>query len=362
VLSLAPSASASAATASAGTVSTRAAATVSAAATPSARFGVSSPAREALARALDPNDYQCGPTDFDTYINGLVKAMSPADLRLLSTTPALDVATYDALLHGSPSDPRYALTSGSAHDLTRTFRDLQRFWDIRSDDIQLLAMHGTVLQDRVRTARVLREVFAYSAADAATTADSIAKQVVSSPALAGGNNPIFTLNAFAFSAQGDPDPLVAGVPDKIVYGDGILDAMPALGLADVGPRVVLAHEFGHHVQFEDHLFDSPLTGAEATRRTELMADAMGSYFANSARGLALNDKRVVKAITSFYEVGDCAFTDAGHHGTPLQRTRAATWGTDLAAAARPQGQVLPSLTVARLFDAALPSLVAPDAR
>ena len=35
-------------------------------------------------------------------------------------------------------------------------------------------------------------------------------------------------------------------------------------------------EFGHHVQFEDGLFNSPLTGAEATRRTELMADAFGT--------------------------------------------------------------------------------------
>ena len=115
------------------------------------------------------------------------------------------------------------------------------------------------------------------------------------------------------------------------------------------------------MQFEDDLFDSPLTGPEATRRTELMADAFGTYFATHKRGLALNAKRVLQAERTFYEVGDCAFDNDGHHGTPLQRVRASAWGAALAADAQNQGHVLPSLTVARRFDAALPTLVAPDA-
>jgi hypothetical protein len=123
----------------------------------------------------------------------------------------------------------------------------------------------------------------------------------------------------------------------------------------------MGHEFGHHVQFEDGLFDSPLTGAEATRRTELMADAFGTYFAVHARGLALNAKRVLDAEQTFFEVGDCAFSDPGHHGTPLQRLRSAAWGASVASSAQPQGQILPSLTFAGLFVQQLPILVAPDA-
>jgi hypothetical protein len=92
-----------------------------------------------------------------------------------------------------------------------------------------------------------------------------------------------------------------------------------------------------------------------------MADAFGTYFAVHARGLALNTKRVLLAEQTFFEVGDCAFTDAGHHGTPLQRLRAATWGAGVADAARPQGAILPSLTLAAMFDQKLPELVAPDA-
>jgi hypothetical protein len=114
------------------------------------------------------------------------------------------------------------------------------------------------------------------------------------------------------------------------------------------------------VQFEKNLFESPLTGAEATRRTELMA-AFGTYFTTHSRGLALNAKRVLQGERTFYEVGDCSFDSPGHHGTPNQRLRAAQWGADLAASAHKQGHILPSLTVANRFDAALPALVAPDA-
>ena len=59
-----------------------------------------------------------------------------------------------------------------------------------------------------------------------------------------------------------------------------------------------------------------------------MADAFGSYFATHARGLALNAKRVLQAEQTSFEVGDCQFADPGHHGTPLQRLRSATWGVE----------------------------------
>ena len=256
----------------------------------------------------------------------------------------LDLPTYDALLHGSTSDPRYALRADYRQSLTQTFRDVKGFWDIQSGDIQLHAMHGSMMQDADRVARVYREVYGLSPAAAAARAQDVANAV--STGFDGGNNALFTLNAFAFTAEGDPDPLVAGLPDKLIFGDGILDALQYMGIGDIGPRAVMGHEFGHHVQYEDNLFDSPLTGAEATRRTELMADAFGTYFATHARGLALNAKRVLQVEKSFYEVGDCAFADPGHHGTPNQRLRASTWAAGLADAARPQGKILPSLTFA----------------
>jgi hypothetical protein len=327
-----------------------------------ARTGIEpSPATDAVERALDPTDYVCTATAFSAYADQLVAALSTADLQFLLGSAALDLPMYDALLYGTSSDADHQLED-HATALRHTFRDAQRFWDIRSSDIQLLAMHGDMLLDETRVARLYVNLYGLSPADAAELAAAVHAVVAATPAFRGGDNPLFTLNAFAFSAQGATDPLIASVPDKLIFGDGVLEALDELGLGDVGPRAVLGHEFGHHVQYEDDLFDSPLTGAEATRRTELMADALGTYFAVHARGLSLNAKRVLDAEQSFYEVGDCSFDDSGHHGTPAQRLRASTWGATVADSARPQGRVLPSLTLAARFDAELPRLVAPDAR
>jgi hypothetical protein len=328
-----------------------------------ARFGLeSSPATQAVGRLLNPGDYDCGPTDLDVYVGSLLSGLDDATLEFLFTSSVLDFPTYDALVFGTSADSEYALTPESRQQLTSSFRDAKRFWDIPSGDIQLMAMHGDgVLQDPARLARLLRVVYGVGAADAALFARDVVDTVARIPALQGGNNPIFTLNAFAFSGAGDPDPFVRAIPDKLIFGDGILDAMEFMNIADVGPRAVLGHEFGHHVQYEDNLFESDLTGPEATRRTELMADAFGTYFATHSRGLALNAKRVLQAERTFYEVGDCAFASPGHHGTPNQRMRASQWGADLANGAQKQGHVLPSLAVADRFDDALPSLVKPDA-
>jgi hypothetical protein len=331
------------------------------------RFGVDSPGRTLFERAIDPGDYQCAPTALDAYVGGLVATFSASDFALLRKYPfILDVPTYDALLYGSDTDPRYALRPAESRSLQNTFRDVKKFWDIQSGDIQLHAMHGSVLTDPVRLERLLDTGIFDSdpkhPIDVPTAVQEIVQGVSASPALDGGNNPLFTLNAFAYTAKGGPDPLVQNVPDKLIFGDGILDALKALGLSDVGPRAVMGHEFGHHVQFEDDLFATSITDpAEQTRRTELMADAFGTYFAVHARGLALNAKRVLDVEKSFYDVGDCAFDNPGHHGTPNQRLHSSQWAADLANAARPQGFILPSLKLADLFEQELPTLVAPDA-
>jgi hypothetical protein len=328
-----------------------------------ARTGLeTSPATKAVGRAINPGDYACGPTDLDAYVDNLLSGLGNADLQFLFTSGVLDFPTYDALFFGTSADPQYALASGHRQELTNSFRDAKKFWDIQSGDIQLMAMHGDgVLQDSARLTRLLTVVYGLSAPAAEAYAKGVVATVAKIPALKGGNNPIFTLNAFAFSGKGDSDPQVAALPDKLIFGDGILDALEYMHVGDVGPRAVLGHEFGHHVQYEDNLFDSPLTGPEATRRTELMADAFGTYFATHSRGLALNAKRVLQAEKTFYEVGDCAFDNAGHHGTPNQRVRASQWGANLASSAQKQGHILPSLTVAASFDKALPELVKPDA-
>ncbi|HEX8496361.1 MAG TPA: hypothetical protein VF661_04125, partial [Actinomycetales bacterium] len=325
------------------------------------RHRVEIPALDALRNAVDPSP--CATTLLDAYVDGLLADMTEEQLTFLlaHADALLSVPTYDALFFGTAGDPDYGLDA-SARQLEHTFRDLKRFWtDVESDDIQLLAMNGDVLLDADRIARTLTAMVETDQIAPMTPAEiALEAQTVADFMAAQGDfydNPLWTLNAYAFTGEGDPDPAFAALPDKIVMGEGIVEAYDAIGLGDVGSRVILAHEFAHHIQFELGTFDTgPSDEAEATRRTELMADAMASYYAVHKKGLALNKKRVADALLSFATVGDCQFASPGHHGTPLQRQRAADWGADLAAAARPQSTVLPADVVIARFDAALPAI------
>jgi hypothetical protein len=327
-----------------------------------ARVGIDrSAAQEALDRAIDPTQYQCTATRLDAYVGGVLADIDPTSLAVLASVGAFDFPTYDAILFGESGDPQYALPKAYANELSRSFRAAQQFWDTDGSDIQLLAMHGDVMTDPARLARLLETLFGLPRPNAQAIAGILVQVVTGDPGLRGGQSPIFTLNAFAFTAAGETDPVVSAIPDKLVFGDGMLDALQAVGVGDVGPRAVLGHEYAHHVQYDANLTASPLTGAEATRRTELMADAFGTYFVTHKRGLALNAARVLEAEQSFFQVGDCNFASANHHGTPNQRLAASRWGWSVAEAAQKQGQVLPSRTLDARFEAKLPELVAPDA-
>ena len=325
------------------------------------RHLVEIPAEAAVQRAVEPSE--CTTTLLDDYVNQLVGGMTDEQFAFLvdHQDTLLTVPTYDALFFGTQGDPDYALES-HAQQITKTFRDLQRFWNVDTSDVQLMAMHGDVLLDADRIASTLTEMVATGEAAPMTPAEiqEEAQEVATFMQDQGDfyENPLWTLNAFAFTGEGESDPFIASLPDKLIMGDGIIEAYDAIGLGDVGVRVIMAHEFGHHVQYELGVFDTgPTDPAEATRRTELMADAMASYFATHKKGLALNSKRVADALLSFYTVGDCYFDDPGHHGTPLQRQRAADWGSDLAAAAKPRSYVLPAEEFVEMFEAALPGII-----
>jgi hypothetical protein len=321
------------------------------------------PASAALDPAVDPSE--CGATLFDAYFDEQISALAadPAVFQFVidHQDTLFSVPTYDALFFGTAGDPTYALETHGTQ-VAHTFRDLRRFWDIDSSDIQLMEMNGESLLDADRIARTLTAMVATGEAAPMTEAEiqqeatTVATYLQSHGDLY--DNPLWTANAFAFSAEGETDPLIKDLPDKLIMGKGIIEAYDSFGLGDVGPRVIMAHEFAHHVQYELNAFDNgPSDPAAATRRTELMADAMATYFATHKKGLSLNAKRVTDALLSFYTVGDCVFDSPGHHGTPLQRQRAADWGADLAAAARPRSYVLPAADVIALFEKALPGII-----
>jgi hypothetical protein len=75
----------------------------------------------------------------------------------------------------------------------------------------------------------------------------------------------------------------------------------------------------------------------------------------------MNRRRVQEFLHVFFDIGDCAFDDDGHHGTPNQRMKAAKFGFDVAESAKQKGKVLSSAEFHALFVKEYPKLIAPDA-
>ena len=270
-------------------------------------------------------------------------------------TGMLDFPTYNALLFENNMATQYFGVKGEyTQILTKTFKDLKRFWNIQSNNIVLVGMHGNMLLNRDKIIRIDMILYGDSQVTAAYTADLIIALLKDVPQYQNGDHPIFTFNSFAqnsftFSPYGI-------IPPKIVMGDGIMQDFTATGYGDVAPQAILAHEFGHQVQFQLGVFGT-VSSPEATRRTELMADAYSAYYLSHARGAAMQWKRVQQFLQVFFNIGDCQVNNDGHHGTPTQRMAAALWGYTVANDAQKQGHILTSQEFTALFEKQLPVIL-----
>lgn len=315
---------------------------------------------EALERAIDGSQYECSDTELSGWLDEQMAEWDFVDVLILSLTGALDWPTYEALLYQPDGPQTYGRDGEHTKELTKTLRTLKKFWDVDGSDIDMAAMHSGVIMDDSRMVPMLAFLYGTDEAEAQEMADLV-QGYLDEERFDHGHHPLFSFNAFAYSEEGAPPEQQLGIQDKIVVGDGILEGMEAIGLGDVAPRGILAHEYGHHVQFELGLFDDHVGDAEATRTTELEADALGGYYLSHPRGERLRHARVDAFVRSFGEVGDCAFDNPNHHGTPNQRSAAARWADQLANAKGAKGHVLPAATVSEHFRAVLPEIVAPDA-
>jgi hypothetical protein len=314
---------------------------------------------ETGSRSINPDDYVCSDA---TPIIGLLNAQLSNTIR---TEPTIFwtmydrladvIPTYEALYFQTSATPQtYGYTGAFTQAMTKVERDAKAFWDIPSQDIQVLAMHGTMLTDSARTYRTYR-LFGFNNRTAAEYAVAVRDALLASKTMNGGNYAFWTFNAVSFRHP--------TVGKKIVMGDGILEGFAALGYGDVAPQAIFAHEYAHQIQYEKNYFAdvATLDGPEQTRYTELMADAMSAYFLTHARGEALNKFRVQQFLEVFYQIGDCAFDNDGHHGTPYQRLRAAQLGFNIADQYQQQGHILTSQEFHDRFVAEYPRLIAPDA-
>lgn len=318
-------------------------------------------AERALERALNPEDYACAPTGLAAFVADSLKDWDEELLSQLAELKVLEWPTFDALLFGTAEGQSFGINGEHTKELRKTFRNLQSFWDLDGSDISLLAMHGRVLLDVPRMARLVEVLFEIPARVAVQLAAAVA-EIVDTDLMRHGDHPIFTLNAFAYSEKGqEPEAGMDPISDRIVMGDGILEAFTWMGLTDVAPRGILAHEYGHQLQHRLGLFIGHRHDAEATRQTELEADAFAGYYLSHPRGERLRNKRVEAFIRVDHEVGDCGFDSSGHHGTPNQRAATGTWADALANRKGAKGHVLPAAEVSRLFRLEEPRIVAPDA-
>lgn len=315
---------------------------------------------QGVLHAIDAGAYLCGPTAIDRYIDRLMAGLTEDDQAFLDDSGLLMWSSLDAILR--PAGPETFGDRGQdTAEVRKTFDRLRRFWDVDSTGIQLRAMHGSVVTDKARMVPVLVRGFGMTADDAGRLVDTV-KEFLASGKLDSGRSPLLSFNAFAYSDSGEPADQRFGAPDMIVLGDGLSTTMKDLGLADVEPQATLAHEYAHQMQMRLGLAPAQAqTTPEGTRAIELEADAMAGYYLAHPQGERLRRGRIVDAVLSFGDSGDCEFDQAGHHGTPNQRIASASWGIALAQSTRPQGRVLPTARVVSLFRADLPRLLEPDA-
>ena len=103
-----------------------------------------------ILKAIEPTECDDN-TDLNQWLSGQIADWDGTVIFYALITGMLDFPTYDALFFANSSENQYFGLNGEySQRLTKTFKDLQRFWNIQSGGIVLAAMHGNMLLDRDR--------------------------------------------------------------------------------------------------------------------------------------------------------------------------------------------------------------------
>ncbi|MFT7351260.1 MAG: hypothetical protein ACI9XR_001000 [Flavobacterium sp.] len=123
-------------------------------------------------------------------------------------------------------------------------------------------------------------------------------------------NPGSTYNAISYSSQ------------KIYYGEAIYKDAKTYG--QIVNAMILAHEFGHQLQYT---YGIPSVNETTARASELEADGMAGYYLRRPTGYNQSSFAAIAPAYDFaFKIGDYATTSSGHHGTPPQRRSAVRLG------------------------------------
>ena len=133
------------------------------------------------------------------------------------------------------------------------------------------------------------------------------------------SNPGSTYNAISYG----------GSPRKIYYGEAIYKDAKSKSANNIVNAMILAHEFGHQLQYTYNLPSKPENTA---RPNELEADGFAGYYLRKPAGFNSASFTTIAVASDFaFAIGDNQTTSAGHHGTPPQRRSAVRLGFLLAA-------------------------------
>ncbi|MEH6408785.1 MAG: hypothetical protein V7767_16015 [Leeuwenhoekiella sp.] len=294
-----------------------------------------------LANAVEPS--ACSPTAFDDVIDASINSN-------LDYYGSLYYSTYSAInqIYSIINDDKQYFGADGEYTnyVAKRKRELEKFWNMEGL-ITLHGQHNSTLNDIDKIAEAymaagFTESDAYANANAFIEINQISTFLIESPLL--------SFDGFASSSN------------LIVIGDGIVELASKAGVEDkIVWSGILAHEWAHQIQFDNMQEWYPNGAAdnapEDTRTTELEADFFAAYYMTHKRGATYNWKRVQDFLELYFNIGDCSFTSAGHHGTPAQRMRSAEAGYELASSTFPRGKILSADEVHELFLASLDSIV-----
>ncbi|MCT4288134.1 neutral zinc metallopeptidase [Elizabethkingia anophelis] len=112
---------------------------------------------------------------------------------------------------------------------------------------------------------------------------------------------------------------------KIYYGyDLYYDAKTKGGDNNIANAMVVAHEYGHQLQFKNKL---PSVVENTDRAQELEADGFAGFYLRKPKGFNKTDfTQIAKAYEFAESIGDNNVDASTHHGTPTQRRVAVRLG------------------------------------
>lgn len=287
---------------------------------------------------------ECATSDLQLIANKYVSQFGPDEADLYGLYAAVN-QLYSII---DESKQYFGASGENTHLVMKQQRNLEKFWDM-PDEVVVNGEHNATLNDRDKIALVFILFTGASKAEAYAVADFFISFNQFSPVFI--ETPLLSLDGFSTTAP----------RDLIVLGDGLIQLITQTGISnDVVIAGVLAHEWGHQVQFDnwwDASYGSELSAPEKSRLTELEADMLSSYYLTHKRGGTYNWKGVAQFLNLFFNIGDCAFTSFGHHGTPLQRIAASYLGYIIAKETLPHGHILTAWQMHSLYLAAYNDLI-----